>query len=230
MASGAGELLWYWDYGSIMCGRYTQQQTTAIIEKMCGVEKVIADVSTSFNIAPGQDVAVVAGHKERRLGKLRWGLPVEGGGGRPLINARAETLASKPTFAPLLEKRRCLVVADGYYEWQQVEGRKQPVYIHMRDHSPFVFAGLWSSRLGDDGQSQACCVIITTAPNDLLASVHQRMPAILPAAVMDAWLDPKCRNARSLLQPYCADAMSWHRVSDAVNSVRNNSAALIEPV
>ncbi len=213
-----------------MCGRYTQKQKSAIIEKMYGVDKVVAEISARFNVCPGQDVAAIAGHAERRLGHLRWGLPSLKAGGRPLINARAETLAEKPTFARLLEKRRCLIVADGFYEWRQIDGRKQPVYIHMQDHSPFVFAGLWDSVTQEDGKLQSCCTIITTRANKLIAPVHDRMPVILPPSAIDAWLDPKCKETSPLLQSYPDDAMAWYPVSDAVNSPRNDVPELIRPL
>lgn len=213
-----------------MCGRYTQKQKTQIIKKMYGIDKVIADISASFNVCPGQDVATIAGHSERRLGVLRWGLSAAIPGGKPLINARAETLTQKPTFAPLLAKRRCLFVADGYYEWQPIEGRKQPVYIYMQDQSPFVFAGLWNSVPIDNGQIRAHGAIITTAPNSLLSQVHHRMPAIIPPADIDAWLDPKYEYPKKLLKPYPVEAMKWHPVSNAVNSPRNDSPELEEPL
>ena len=214
----------------VMCGRYTQKQKAAIIEKMFGVEKVVADISTSFNVCPGQDVAAIVGHKERRLGLLRWGLPSVRAGGRPVINARAETLTEKPTFARLLAKRRCLIVADGFYEWRQVEGRKQPVYIHLQDNSAFVFAGLWDSVPLEGGLPCACCTIITTSANNLISFVHDRMPVILPQTAIEAWLDPRFKDVGPLLQQYPDDAMAWYPVSDAVNSPKNDDPALVRPI
>jgi putative SOS response-associated peptidase YedK len=212
-----------------MCGRYTQSQKQAIVEKMFGIEKVVAEISASFNVCPGQDVAAIAGHGERRLGLLRWGLPALRAGGRPLINARAETLAEKPTFAWLLAKRRCLIVADGFYEWRQVEGRKQPVYIHMQDHSTFVFAGLWDSAVQDGCKTRSYGTIITTRANRLISPVHDRMPVILPPSAIDAWLDSKFRDLGPLLQPYPDDAMAWYPVSDAVNLPKNDGPELVVP-
>ena len=213
-----------------MCGRYTQSQKQAVIKKMFGVEKVVADVSASYNVCPGQDVAAIAGHAERRLGLLRWGLPPARAGGRPLINARAETLTEKPTFARLLVQRRCLIVADGFYEWRQHQGRKQPVFILLKNDEPFVFAGLWDSLRLEDGQSQSYCTIITTSANALIAPVHDRMPVILTTSAMDAWLDPKYKDATQLLKQYPDDAMAWFPVSDAVNSPKNDSSELIVPL
>jgi len=147
-----------------------------------------------------------------------------------LINARAETLAEKPTFSRLLTHNRCLIVADGFYEWQQVDGRKEPVYIHLKDDAPFVFAGLWDALRSDAGETQAYGTIITTSANSLIAPIHHRMPAILPPDAIDAWLDPKCTDAVRLLQPYPADAMAWYPVSDAVNSPKNDGPELVRPL
>ncbi len=213
-----------------MCGRYTQGQKKTTIAKAYNVTHVTGEIVPSFNVCPGQDVAAIAGHAERRLGLLRWGLPGLRPGGRPLINARAETLAEKPTFARLLGKRRCLIVADGFYEWRQVDGRKQPVYIHMKDRSPFAFAGLWDSVLLDSGKRQAYGTIVTTSANTLIAPVHHRMPAILQPSAIDAWLDPGCQDVKSLLRPYPDDAMTWYPVSDAVNSPGNDGPELVRPL
>jgi len=212
-----------------MCGRYTQKQKAAIIAKMHGVDKVVAEISASFNVCPGQDVAAIAGHAERRLGLLRWGLPSLREGRRPLINARAETLAAKPTFARLLTRNRCLIVADGFYEWRQVDGRKQPVYIHLKDDSPCVFAALWDAIPGDTGEPRAYGTIFTTSANALIAPIHDRLPVILPPASIDAWLDPEYKAAARLLQPYPTEAMAWHPVSDAVNSPKNDGPELVRP-
>jgi putative SOS response-associated peptidase YedK len=213
-----------------MCGRYTQKQKKAVVEKLHGVQKVVDDISASYNVCPGQDVAVIAGYEERRLGLLRWGFPPFRAGARAVINARAETVAQKPTFAPLLQKRRCLIVADGFYEWRQAEGRKQPMYIHLRDDMPFVFAGLWNTVAGQEGVDRNYCTIITTRANEMMSSIHHRMPVILTGSAVDAWLDPKYRNLDALLQPYPDDNMTCYPVSSAVNSPKNDGAELIEPV
>ena len=213
-----------------MCGRYTQTQKQAVIKKMFGIEKVIAEISQIFNVCPGQDVATIAGHKERRLGLMRWGLPAACTGGRPVINARAETLRDKPMFNKLLAKRRCLFVADGFYEWRAVDGRKKPVYIRMKDRTPFLFAGLWHFDNAYNGDKRPCGTIITTTANKLISPVHHRMPVILPPDSIDAWLDTKYSNIDSLLKPYPDEAMVWHPVSDAVNSPRNDGPELIKPL
>jgi len=213
-----------------MCGRYTQGQTKLAIIKAYNVTHVTAEIVPSFNVCPGQDVAAIAGHAERRLGLLRWGLPGLHAAGRSLINARAESLTEKPTFSRLLGKRRCLIVADGFYEWRQVDGRKQPVYIHMKDRSPFGFAGLWDSVRLDSGKPQAYGTIVTTSANKLIAPVHHRMPVILQASAIDAWLAPECKAVESLLQPFPDEAMTWYPVSDAVNSPKNDGPELVRPL
>ena len=130
----------------------------------------------------------------------------------------------------MLAQRRCLIVADGFYEWRQDQGRKQPVFIHLKNQEPFVFAGLWDSQPQENGESRSYCTIITTNANALIAPIHQRMPVILPASAMDAWLDPKYQNPTKLLQPYADDAMAWYPVSDAVNSPKNNGPELVSPL
>lgn len=211
-----------------MCGRYTQSRKQDVLQKTFAIDKIVAEIFPSYNVCPGQNVATIAGHGERRLGTLRWGLPSLRAGGRPLINARAETLREKPTFQRLLPSRRCLFVADGFYEWQRNGARKQPVYIHLKDRAPMVFAGLWDAVPTDDGGKNVCGTIITTQANDLLSPVHHRMPVIIPPDAIDAWLDPENRDVDELLRPYPDDTMRWYRVSDAVNSAANDGPELVE--
>ncbi len=213
-----------------MCGRFTQRQKSEVVAKLHGIDKVVENIPTSFNVSPGQDVAAIAGHAERRLGLLRWGMPAARAGGRPLINARAETLTEKPTFARLLNQRRCLIVADGFYEWRQDQGKKQPVFIHLKNQEPFVFAGLWDSWPHENGTIRSYCTIITTNANALIAPVHHRMPVILPTSAIDAWLDPRCQSPTKLLQPYPDNAMAWYPVSDAVNTPTNDNPDLVAPL
>lgn len=212
-----------------MCGRYTQGQKKVTIVKKYDVARITGEIVPSFNVCPGQHVAAIVGHTERRLGVLRWGLPSPRAGGRPLINARAETLAEKPSFARLLSQRRCLILADGFYEWRQDEGRKQPVYIHMKDRTPFAFAGLWDAVSLTTGK-RAYGTIITTRANKLISAVHHRMPVILPPSAIASWLDPRFTAIDSLLLPYPDGAMTWYPVSDAVNSTANDGPDLVRPL
>ena len=147
-----------------------------------------------------------------------------------MINARAETLAEKPSFKRLLQGRRCLIVADGFYEWKKEQGGKTPMYFTLPDHELFAFAGLWDTWKQPDGQQLRTCTIITTEPNELVAPVHNRMPVILPKSVQDEWLDPEQHDThvlQQLLKPYTASAMFVHPVSKKVNSPQYDSADLI---
>src|SRR5438445_3603892 len=166
-----------------MCGRYTLKTPVERLSELFQFPEIIP-LKPRYNIAPSQPVAVVRlvpDDGERKLAMLRWGLlprwakdPTKGA--QP-INAKAETAAEKPMFRDAFKRRRCLVPADGFYEWKQEGGRKQPVYIHMKDGEPFAIAGLCEHWEGQDGQVIASCALLTTEPNDLLAPVHNRRPA-----------------------------------------------------
>ena len=188
-----------------------------------------------FNIAPTQLIAVVRrtpGAPSRELSLLRWGLvpswAKDATTGSPMINARAETVAEKPTFRTAFRRRRCLIPADGYYEWQKVGARKQPYYIRLRDGQPFAFAGLWEGWRGggaEGDQPLETCTIITTDANELSRPIHDRMPVILSVEDYDLWLDPGVEERaklESLLQPYDPTRMAADPVSTFVNNVRND--------
>jgi putative SOS response-associated peptidase YedK len=166
---------------------------------------------------------------------LRWGL-IPGWAKDPaigarLINARAETVAEKPAFRAAFRRRRCLVLADGFYEWQKSAKRKQPFFFHLRDDRPFAFAGLWESWEGGDNSHLETCTILTTEPNDLVATVHDRMPVILAPDAHDAWLDPAVEQPdrlTPLLRPYPAEAMDAYPVGPLVNSPTHDGPGCIE--
>jgi putative SOS response-associated peptidase YedK len=167
---------------------------------------------------------------------LRWGLipswSREENVGSRMINARAETLAEKPSFKRLLYGKRCLVVTDGFYEWRQESGTKSktPMYITLKNKEPFAFAGLWDSWRSPDGQQIRTCTIVTTEPNELLATIHNRMPAILTPEAREIWLDPSLYDERALLPllvPYKTDEMAARPVSRLVNDPRYEGAELI---
>ncbi len=149
---------------------------------------------------------------KRRLGTLRWGLK-PGSGSRAVINARAETLARRPMFKGLLEHRRCLIPADGFFEWGNTNGVKSPHYFYRKDRRPFVFAGLW------DRQDVPACVIVTTSANTLVEPIHARMPVMLDPDTADVWLGAS--GVEAVLKPFPPDLMACHVVSDLVNSMRN---------
>jgi putative SOS response-associated peptidase YedK len=190
-----------------------------------------------FNLAPTQKALIVREKEsEREALMARWGLlphwAKEERISYKLINARAETLLEKPAFRSLIGKYRCLVVADGFYEWTVgPDGKKLPIHFRLEDGSTFGFAGLWMSKTDDEGELVESCTIITTSPNELVAPVHDRMPVILPVELEQEWLDPEIskEHALSLLQAYPAEAMIAVPASPLVNSVRNDDPSLLVP-
>lgn len=202
----------------------------------------VPPVAPRYNIAPTQPVPVVRtdrAAKARRFDLLHWGLipswakdPIIGS---RMINARAETVAGKPSFRSAIRYRRCLLAADGFYEWKKIEGqkRKQPYYIHLGDHRPFAFAGLWEHWEGADGSEIESCTIITTEPNALMRPLHNRMPVILHPKDYAVWLDPQVQkpdSVQSLLVPYAGDDLTCCPVSTAVNNPSNDVPACTEPL
>ena len=152
--------------------------------------------------------------------------------GDRMINARAETVAEKPSFRRALQKRRCLVLADGFYEWRKEGKKKTPMYITLKSHEPFGFAGLWETWKSPEGEAIHSCTLITTTPNALMESIHNRMPVILPRDAEAQWLDRAIEDPERLLPllaPYSAADMDAYTVSLAVNSPRNDSPVCIEP-
>ncbi len=193
-----------------------------------------------YNIAPSQSVGVVrhspeSGEREWRV--LHWGLipswAKDRRVGYKMINARAETLAEKPAFRTAYRCRRCLIPADGFYEWRRKGATKQPYFIHLKDQSSFAFAGLWESWAAPDGTTLDSCTIITTPATTLVQPIHDRMPAILSSADYAEWLDPALTGPgrlQALLRPYESEAMSAYRIGFGVNSPRNQGPELLEPL
>ena len=220
-----------------MCGRYTLTIPIGTLAKEFGVTGPLPEVSSRYNVAPTQEVPVVlAGGGERRLEMLRWGLIPSWADdpqiGSRMINARSETAAEKPSFRRAFRERRCLIPADGFYEWQRTGNGKQPYYIHMKNGSPFGFAGLWESWRDPEDYELRSCTILTTEPNKLLAPIHNRMPVILHPENYELWLDPDVREVEllsSLLEPYPDDTMEAYPVSRRVNSPANDEPTYIEP-
>ena len=210
-----------------MCGRFTLFEADKILSKEFGVSG-IPPMSPRYNIAPSQPVAAVrvapAG-TNRELALLRWGLipswSKDTAIGNRLINARAETAREKPSFRNAFKRHRCLISANGFYEWQRLERGKQPFYIRMRDGHPFAFAGLWDRWESPDEGVIETCAILTTAANTALAPIHDRMPVILPSTEYGRWLGPSLQDADSLealLMPFPAENMISYPVSSRVNS------------
>jgi len=228
-----------------MCGRFTLTQDIQTVARTIMSPRTVAipsnlQVGPRYNIAPTQDVIAVINNESLHLDMLRWGLipswSKEENVGSRMINARAETLAEKPSFKRLLHGKRCLVVTDGFYEWRQESGTKSgpksktPMYITLKNKEPFAFAGLWDSWRSPDGQQIRTCTIVTTEPNELLATIHNRMPAILTPEACETWLDPSLHDERALLPlliPYRSDEMAARPVSRLVNDPRYENAELI---
>jgi putative SOS response-associated peptidase YedK len=216
-----------------MCGRYELHTQPAALALAFGVP-FPSPMRARYNIAPMQDVPIIRRNAagERELVQVRWGLvprwAKDPSIGNRMINARAETLADKPSFRTGLKRHRCLLPADGFYEWKQTaSGAKQPLHIGMKDAAPFALAGLFERWLSPDGEVLDTCTIITTQANALLAPLHDRMPVIVAPVAYDRWLDVANEDLTGLFDPYPAEAMTYYPVSPRVNSVRNDDAKLI---
>jgi putative SOS response-associated peptidase YedK len=222
-----------------MCGRFTLASPAETVAELFELDG-IPTLMPRYNIAPAQPVPVVLMTPERptrRLVKLRWGLipswARDASIGARMINARAESVASKPSFRAAFRRRRCLVVADGFYEWQKLQHRKQPFYVHLRNGRPFALAGLWERWEGADGGAIDSCTIITTEPNELMAPLHNRMPAILQPGDYALWLDPRTQTPEAvqpLLRPFPCQEMSAYAVSTQVNKPTMDSPTCIAPL
>ena len=220
-----------------MCGRFTLRTPTKDVVEAFELA-AIADLPLRYNIAPSQQVAGIRrdpASGARQLSLFRWGLVPSWADdpaiGNRLINARADTVASKPSFRHAFKRGRMLVVADGFYEWKKTGAAKQPYYIRMKDEAPFAFAGL-SEHWHRGDEVIDSCTIITTDANDLMREIHDRMPVILSLADYDLWLDNEFEGREqleSMLQPYPAEEMIAYPVSTLVNSPRNDSPKCIEP-
>jgi putative SOS response-associated peptidase YedK len=218
-----------------MCGRYTLAAASNDLVEQFHIDEYPSDLYPKYNVAPTQEVAaVLAEDEKRKLQMVRWGLIPSWADdpsiGNKMINARAETVCEKPSFRIPFKHRRCLSLTDGFYEWQHTPEGKQPYYIHMKDGSPFAFAGLWET--WRDGEEIRSCNIITTEANELVGEVHNRMPVILPAEGYEMWLDLDFEEKEaltSLLRPYPASGMEAYPVSRRVNSPSNNAPDCIEP-
>ncbi|MCP4664326.1 MAG: SOS response-associated peptidase [bacterium] len=220
-----------------MCGRYTLTDPGDLVEEL-EVESPTQELAPRYNIAPTQDAPVVriGGEGERELALLRWGLipswAKEAAIGNRMINARSETVAEKPSFRTALRRRRCGVLADGFYEWRKTGGAKQPYHIHLTDCRPFVMAGLWE-RWTRGPQPIETFTIITTRANDKVSEVHGRMPVILDPRHYPLWFDPQVEDSGRLaavLGPYDDAEMELTPVSRLVNSPANDVPQCVAPI
>ena len=215
-----------------MCGRYTLRLTPA---ELAGIFEVVRELDAlqgltpRFNISPTQEVLVIRAEGGLRLPMwTQWGLipswSKDAKSAARCINARAETVAEKPSFRAAYKARRCLVPADGYYEWVPPDGKqKQPIFIHRRDQQPFAFAGIWERWRSPGGNEVFSCSFLTTEPNDKLAAVHDRMPVILPPSEYDAWLNPKAtpEQLAALVTASPSEEWQYYPVSTLVNKAAN---------
>ncbi len=235
-----------------MCGRFVSSQSPDAIAQFFGASFEGGALAPNFNVAPTNDVygVVADAGGERRIETFQWGLVPSWAKdlkiGSKMINARAETVGEKPAFRSLLKKHRVIITMDGFFEWKAAlpgaplskAGRpiKTPMFIHRADGTPLAVAGLWATwrdrTAGPDAPWVHSCTVITTAANDTMAPVHDRMPVILPASTWDTWLDPTMNDPevlRSLLAPAANDVVTMHAVSTEVNNVRNKGPQLIDP-
>lgn len=225
-----------------MCGRFTLTQSGETLAEVFQLDAAL-DIAPRYNIAPTQPVAVVLCPEQtphRHLSHMRWGLIPSWAKdptiGNRLINARAETVGQKPSFRTAFKRRRCLIPADGFYEWQRQGNRKakQPFYIFLKEHQPFAFAGLWEQWTDpNSGGEVETCTLLTTEPNRLMASMHNRMPVILAPEHYDRWLESGYFHApilQGMLTPLPEQQMDFYPVSTLVNSPAHETPDCLAPL
>ena len=220
-----------------MCGRFVRSSSLKDIADYFGVEQPLYEFPPSYNVAPTQDVVIINKLGMKQLVKCHWGFVPPWSKdlsiGSKMINARSETVAEKPSFKTAFKHQRCLVIANGFYEWQKDKNRKIPVYIRLKSGKPFGFAGLYNVWISPEGEAICTCTILTTESNDLVSTIHDRMPVIIPRDREDLWLEPKVNDVellRGLLRSFPSEEMELIRVSDRVNSPKFNSPDNIKAV
>jgi putative SOS response-associated peptidase YedK len=203
-----------------MCGRFILLTDLSVIVESFGVHEIACDYRPGNNISPGQQaMAIIHDHDKNRLVNYRWGLIPSWANdpsiGNRMFNARAETIAEKPSFARAFQKRRCLIPADGFYEWQKLGKIKSPLRFSLKSNKPFCFAGIYETWISPEKEPVNTCTIITTESNELIRPIHDRMPVIVPKDKEALWLDPDNRHQKellSLLKPYPSDKMQVSEV------------------
>lgn len=221
-----------------MCGRYVATSPPDVLAEYFEVDEIRAQPERpSWNVAPTDPVPAVAVRRERRLlGLFRWGLipswSTDGSGAARHINARGETVRDKPSFRTAFARRRCLLPADGFYEWERrADGSRQAWFVKRADGAPLAMAGLWDAWRSGDGELIRTCAVVTTTANSLMAPIHDRMPVLISASDWARWLDPSNNDIAGLahlLAPADARLLERYAVTTRVNSVRNNGPELIE--
>jgi len=219
----------------LMCGRFALIVDASVLADVFDVDPP-RELQPRFNIAPTQTIPIVRARKDgpRKCAMVRWGLVPSWAKdekmGARMINARGETVAEKPSFRSAVKTRRCLIPADGFYEWVRTGEGKQPHFIHFTDARPFAFAGLWERWTKGGPEPLDTCTIITTSPNELIEDLHDRMPVILPADRYTEWLEPSPLNPdrlQELLVPHPAEGMEAYPVSTFVNKPANEGSECI---
>lgn len=219
-----------------MCGRFTFSKNQEAIATKFKL-KNLPEITPRYNIAPNQQLPaiIVTDHKELKL--FKWGLipswATDDKMGIKLINARTETVSTKPAFRNAFRSQRCLILADGFYEWRMENNQKQPYYFTMKDHEIFAFAGLWETWQNPEGEIINTCTILTTKANKIVSEIHARMPAILIESDYDLWLDTKIKKTDilvSILKPYSAEKMVSYPVSLAVNKINYDGIDCIKKI
>jgi putative SOS response-associated peptidase YedK len=219
-----------------MCGRYTMTTSAALLEERFRAQLSSEAILPTYNAAPSQAQLTILSNNPQAIVPATWGFVPEWARGRsdikPMINARAETVASTPFFRNAFQKKRCLVVADGFYEWRRLKGSKVPYRIAMQTAEPFAFAGLWSTVRDDQGDLRTTFVIITTVANALVAPIHTRMPVILQAQDEATWLAPQLApaEAQALLVPFPDERLIAYEVAAKINSPTYNTPEAVSPV
>jgi putative SOS response-associated peptidase YedK len=222
-----------------MCGRFTLTLDPSQVQDAFEGFTFPDQFAPRFNIAPTQPILAIPNDGKNAADFFLWGLipswAKDPSIANKLINARGETIAEKPSFRGSFKYKRCLIITDGFYEWKATPGEKTktPYYIHMKDRKPFAFAGLWDEWNSPDGGALRTCTITTTTPNELMSTLHNRMPVILNQKDYADWLDTAPRTPDSLLgliKPFPADNMSAYPVSTMVNTPNNDRAELVVPL
>jgi putative SOS response-associated peptidase YedK len=223
-----------------MCGRFVGFRSLAQLKSFFPIHQAACEVTENFNVAPSQEILVIVKrNRENWLDKFHWGLvPFWAENitvGNRMINARVETVATKPSFRNAFKKRRCLIPADGFYEWQGKKGQKQPMFLKLPDENPFAFAGLWEAWTNKDKTQGPyySCTILTTAASESVKDIHHRMPVILKPEVYENWIDPDIQDVSRLnkiLSDGLFTALVSHPVSKQVNTVHNNDVTNIKPI